>query len=428
MAETRDIVIPYAPRIQFLPFHERATRWAAIVAHRRAGKTVACVNELIRAAVECPRKDPRFAYIAPLFNQAKDVAWGYLKEFTRPIPGVEYNETELRVDLPTGARIRLYGADNPDRLRGIYLDGAVLDEFADMSPRLWTEVVRPCLSDRQGWAVFIGTPKGRNTFWEIWDEAGKHSDWFRLMLKASETALLPKPELDDARRMMGDDRYRQEYECSFDAALLGSYYGKLLEQAEEDKRIGSVPYDTMVPVHTAWDLGVVDATAIWFFQLAGAQIRVIDYYEASGQDLTHYAKILDSKPYKYGDHLLPHDAKVPEIGVSGARTRLETLQSLGLRSARVVKQVRVDDGLNAARTILPRCAFDRVKCDQGLKALRQYHQEWDEERKTFALRPFHDWSSHAADAFRYLAVGLDSIPDASWIVPSGKQPNTAYVV
>lgn len=410
----REVVIPYSPREQFQAFHDRQERWAVIVAHRRAGKTVACVNDLIRAAATSEKHNPRYAYIAPLFNQAKDAAWSYLKEFTDPIPGREYNETELRTDFPNGGRVRLYGADNPDRLRGIYLDGVILDEFGDMNPRMWTEVVRPALSDRLGWAVFIGTPKGRNAFCDLWEDAGKDAEWYRLMLKASETGIVASDELAAALKMMGDDRYRQEYECSFDAAMIGSYYGSLIEQAENDKRIGVVPWEPLLPVHTAWDLGLDDATCIWFFQVSGQQIRVIDYYEASGADLTHYVKHLDKKPYKYGDHVLPHDVKVRELGADSARSRLETLQSLGMRSARALTNQRVEDGINAVRLVLPRCWFDRDKCEPGLKALRQYHREWDDDRKTFGLRPYHDWSSHAADAFRYLAVGLNSLPDAAW--------------
>jgi hypothetical protein len=217
---------------------------------------------------------------------------------------------------------------------------------------------------------------------------------------------------EDRKAGMSDEMIRQEYYCSFDAAMVGSYYGKLLEEGAD--RVKDVSYDPILPVHTAWDLGVHDSTVVWFFQAAGPEIRVIDYYENNGHDLTHYAKVLDAKPYKYGDHLLPHDAKVRELGTAGARSRIETLQSLGMRTARVVGDSRVEDGINAVRTLIPRCWFDKTKCELGLKALRHYHREWDEERKTFAQRPFHDWASHAADAFRYLAVGFDGLPQASW--------------
>jgi phage terminase large subunit len=187
---TVELVSPYEVREQFLPLHKRQTRWAIAVAHRRAGKTVADINELIMGATKCKLPNPRFAYVAPQLNQAKDIAWSYLLEYTECFgPERKINASELWVELPNnGARIRIYGADNPDRLRGIYLDGAVLDEFGDMDPTVWTQVIRPALSDRKGWAIFIGTPKGKNTFHKLWTLADE--DWHKLSLKASETGLL----------------------------------------------------------------------------------------------------------------------------------------------------------------------------------------------------------------------------------------------
>lgn len=403
MGRIERIVIPYSPRKQFRQFHERTERFAAIVAHRRAGKTVACVNDLIRGALTCSRPNPRFAYVAPLYTQAKDVAWLYVRDYTNPIPGAKLHESELRVDLPNGGRVRLYGADNYDRMRGIYLDGVVLDEYADMDSRAWSEVIRPALSDRQGWAVFIGTPKGKNAFWEIWDYAAKADDWFTLSLKASETGIIPPAELADARRVMSEDQYNQEYEVSFEAAIQGAYYGKEMRQATEDGRICSVPYEPVSEVHTAWDLGIDDSTAIWFVQRVGREIRVIDYYETSGEGLAHYANVLKSKPYVYGDHLLPHDAEVKELGTG--KSRLETLLGFGIRG-KVVPLQRVEDGINAVRLMLPTCWFDERKCQRGIEALRQYRHEYDDKLKAFKSRPLHDWTSHAADAFRYLALGL----------------------
>ena len=222
---TKTVVIPYCPRDAFVPFHERAERWAVIVAHRRAGKTVATVNDLIRRAIQDGKTNGRYAYVAPLYGQAKAVAWDYLRRFSQPLLA-NANETELRVDLVNGARIRLYGADNPDTLRGIALDGVVLDEVADMKPRVWSEVIRPALSDRQGWAVFIGTPKGHNSFYDIWTRAQDDPAWFTLRLKASDTHLIADDELASAKAQMSDDQYAQEWETSFEAAIQGAYYGK----------------------------------------------------------------------------------------------------------------------------------------------------------------------------------------------------------
>ncbi|MFZ5789762.1 MAG: terminase large subunit domain-containing protein [Pseudomonadota bacterium] len=409
MGRNRDLLIalPYRPRAPFEAFHARKERFAVLVCHRRAGKTVACINDLVRAAVTCRKPQPRFAYLAPFYAQAKDVAFDYLRHFTGPIPGAAANVAELRVDLPNGARVRLYGAENAERLRGLYFDGIVIDEPADMDPRVWPEIIRPALADRAGWAVFIGTPKGRNAFCELWEAALKDPAWFTLMLKASETGILPAAELEAARLAMSEDQYAQEFECSFDAAVQGSYYGALIAGLEKEKRLARVPYEPGALVHTAWDLGIGDSTAIWFAQAVGLEVRLIDYEEASGVGLDHYVRLLKSKPYIYGDHILPHDAGISELGTG--RTRVETLRNLGI-NPRVLPRGSVEDGINAARLLLARSWFDAERCARGIEALRQYRREFDEKLKAFRARPLHDWTSHAADAFRYLAVGLRAEP------------------
>ena len=376
-----------------MPFHDRQSRWGVIVAHRRAGKTVACINDLIRAALTATKPDARFAYIAPYFAQAKDIAWDYLCRYSAPIPGTSFNITELRIDYPNGARIRLYGAENAERMRGLYLDGVIIDEPADIDPRVWPEILRPALADRKGWAVWIGTPKGKNAFWDTWQQA-KREDWFHAMLKASETKLVDQAELDAAKKDMTDDQYQQEFECSFEAAILGAYYGKLMTTAENDKRIARCPYDPKLQVYTAWDLGIGDPTAIWFCQQLGTEVRLIDYYETSGVGLDHYVKVLRDKPYVYAMHYLPHDVEAADMG--SGKTRLETLTSLGMKrdQIRVVRLAPVDDGINAARLLIPRCWFDADKCARGIEALRQYRAEFDDKLKTLRSRPLHDWTSH----------------------------------
>jgi phage terminase large subunit len=335
--------------------------------------------------------------------QAKDVAWGYLKRFTGAIPGAAFNEVELRVDLPGDRRIRLYGADNYDRMRGLYFDGVVLDEYADMPPTAWDAVIRPTLSDREGWAVFMGTPKGRNAFHEKWEEAqADHGLWLSLMLRASETGILPSHEIEALRRDMTPEAFEQEYECSFDAAIKGAYFAREIADAERAGRIGEVPIDPAVPVHTAWDLGIGDATAIWFFQVVGGAIHVVDHYEAHGHGLPHYAQVLASKGYRYGTHFVPHDAQARDLGTG--RTRIETMHQLTGRWPNVLRAGDVMDGINAARLTLPRVRFDAVRCRDGLEALRQYRADFDEKTRAFRDRPRHDWTSHSADAFRYLAM------------------------
>lgn len=398
-----EVVIPYEPRIQFRDYHARSERFACIVAHRRAGKTVSAINDLIRDALTCEKPNPRVAYVAPYFKQAKAVAWDYAKEFSRPIPGTSINEAELRVDYPNGGRLRLFGADNFDALRGIYLDAVVLDEPADFPANAWPTVIRPALSDRKGRATFIGTPKGKNEFWDVWQTAQEAPDWFALRLKASETGLLDAGELDAALRDMGEDRYAQEFECSFEAAIQGAYYGREMHRATEEGRICRVPYAPQLPVWTAWDLGVGDSTAIWFMQANGAERRLIDYYETSGVGLDHYVKVLNERDYVYGGHILPHDVEVRELG-SGKR-RLDVLRELGLKDVTIAPKLPVDDGIQATRPFIAAAWFDAERCKRGIEALRQYRRDYDEKGRTFRSRPLHDWTSHGADAMRYLATG-----------------------
>ena len=414
MFRSKRVTIPYSPRRAFLPYHTRSQRWAVLVAHRRAGKTVACINDLIRSAALESKQDGRYAYIAPFLKQAKDVAWVYLKRFAQPLIA-KVNESELWVELVNGARLRIYGADNADALRGGYLDGVVIDEYADMYPSVWGEIIRPMLADRQGWATFIGTPKGRNAFHERLTRA-KAEGWFWELLPASKTGILPQSELDDAKADMTPEQYSQEFEVSFDAAIVGAYYGKEIAEAERQGRVTAVPVDPILPVHRAWDLGVGDATAIWFFQVAGSQIHVVDCYEASGKGAQHFVAEVKAREvaggYVGGLDFVPHDARVREF-TSGAvpRQRLEVLQGLGL-NLRVVPSHKVADGINALRVTMARCWFDFEKTRDGLEALRQYRTEWDEKARVFRDNPKHDWTSHYSDAGRYLAMAWRELSPA----------------
>jgi hypothetical protein len=402
--------INYRPRRQFMPFHARKQRFACLVCHRRAGKTLASVHELQRGALSCRLSNPRFAYVAPFRAQAKAIVWTYLLEAIEPLRALKQpptaHESELRVDYPhNGGQVRLYGADNPDALRGIYLDGVVLDEFADMDPRTWTEVISPALSDRKGWAVFIGTPRGKNEFWRVWFDAQDNPDWYTMMLPASRSDILPAEELAIQKKNLTEDQYAQEYECSFDAAVQGTYYGRLMVEAEAQGRICSVPYDRATLVWTSWDLGIGDKTAIWFCQVVGREIHLIDYYEAAGVDVAHYVSKLREKPYEYGGHFLPHDAEAREKGTG--QTYMDHLRNLDVRNTSIVPLLRVEQRINAARLMLGRCWFDAVKCKQGLECLRMYRSEYDDKRKVFRNTPLHDWAIDGADSFGYLALAID---------------------
>jgi phage terminase large subunit len=400
-----EIHLEINPRPQFRPYLLRDKRWASVVAHRRAGKTVACIMDLIAKSIECDKREPRFAYIAPTYGQAKDVAWAYLKEYTQGIPGMKYSESELSCTFPhNGARIRLYGAENYDRLRGLYLDGCIIDESGDIDPRAWPEVIRPALSDRRGWATFIGTPKGRNHFYQTHQLAKQEDDWFSAELKASETGLIGGAELADAMRTMTDEQYRQEYECSFDAAIVGSYYGKDIEEAEAEGRITNVPYDRAADVFVAWDLGIGDSTALWVYQIVGREWHWLNYYENKSERLDHYVDWINRLPYTVDGLILPHDAEQRELQTGKSRT--EYLEGRGFE-CKVLPAHAVDDGINACRVIFNRCWFDAEACQLGIERLRMYRAEFDEKRGVLKPKPAHDAASHGADSFRYGVMGGD---------------------
>lgn len=382
----------------------RLERFSVLVCHRRFGKTVLAVHRLIEQALASRVPDWRGAYIAPLYKQAKTVAWDYLKGFASQAEGVRFSETELRADFENGARIRLFGANNPDSLRGMYLDGAVFDEVSQMPLKLFGEIVRPALADRKGFAIFIGTPQGRNALYSLFERAKADPGWFAALYRASDTDILDPEELAAARREMSPEEYAQEFECSFSAAIRGAYFGGLMEEAEREGRIVQVPVEPMLPVHTAWDLGMSDSTFIWFFQaLRGGEVRVVDCYEAQGLGLDHYAKVLDAKGYVYGAHIAPHDIRVRELGTG--KSRLEMAAGLGIRFE-IAPNIPLADGIQAVRALLPRCWFDEKRCALGIEALRHYRREFNERSGDFKSLPRHDWTSHAVDAFRYFAVGF----------------------
>ena len=416
-----EIVIPYAPREAQLQIHDatQAHRFVVVVAHRRFGKTVAAINEAIKAAIECPLERPRIGYIAPTYSQAKRVAWDYLTHYTRPI-GAVANIAELRVDF-WDRRIQLYGSDNADSLRGQYFDLVILDEIADQNPKIWNEIIRPALADRKGKAIFIGTPKGQNHFKELRDRAEKEPGWALLEFRASQTGIVDKEELDAAKREMGDDKYAQEFECSFDAAVEGSYYGKIINDLEAEHRFTEIKRDSLAKTYTAWDLGIGDSTAIWVAQVVGKEIRLMDYIENHGEGLEWYVDELRARNWLDAIHLLPHDVQAKELGTG--KSRQELLQGLGL-DVTVVPRLSIQDGIQAVRRILPDCWFNVPDVKQGIDCLRNYRREYDEKRSVFYDRPLHDWASHGSDAFRYLAVGMNDT--SSWSKPL--QTNTRWIV
>ena len=411
----RVLRLAYEPRPDQARIHAQLKRFSAVVCHRRFGKTTLGVNALIDAALRCRKPSPRFAYVAPFLTQAKDIAWAALQRFGGDIPGSQRNEAELymrwdrdgtgedkREEWP---RVRLYGADHPDRLRGLGLDGVVFDECADLDPRIWAEIVRPALADRQGWALFIGTSKGMEFFHDIYVRATTDPAWFAALLPVSVTKIIPESELALIRADMTPEEYAQEFECDFAAAPAGTYYAREMAALAESGRIGRLEYDPAAMVYTGWDLGHHDDTAIWFAQLVGPDVHIIDYYEASGAALPHYVKVLRDRPYVYAPQaaIVPHDAGVHDLGTG--KSRIETLAALGVR-VKVLDRSEIEDGIHAVRMMLPRCRFDAEKCAAGIDHLRKYRREWNQKMDRFQASPRHDKHSHGSDALRYLSLGL----------------------
>ena len=403
MRENR-VTLPYKPRPIFIPFHERTQRFAIGVAARRRGKTVAGVNDIIKRAYLSPLPNYRASYIAPYKGQAKDVAWEYLKRYSMPLwDRYKPNENELYVRLFNDARIKILGADNEDSLRGGYLDDVLLDEYGDMSPTIWPSIIRPMLTDRKGTATFIGTPKGRNDFFKMLQKAQSDTEnWFWFILKASEVPLTieDREEIEEARRDMTPEQYAQEYECSFDAAIVGAYYGKEMTAAQEEGRIRYGLERLPGPMHTAWDFGNGLNMAVWAFQVGERGPLIHDFIQMSGCYFEDYLREVATRGYDGFDYV-PHDARVPSFETG--RTRIETMLS-HKRKPVLVANHHVDDGINAVKLMLPRAKFNADTCEPGIEALRQYVQEWDDKARVFKKTPKHNWASHAADAVRYLAM------------------------
>ena len=347
------------------------------------------------------------------------IAWEYIVDFTSQIPGVKVNKSELSVEIiregikdskgewskkPDKIKFMLLGADNPDSLRGIYLDGAVMDEFAQCDPIIWGEIIRAALSDRKGWAIFIGTPKGQNHFYHRLEKARKQPDrWFTAVYKASETGVVDDEELADMMADLEPEECEQELECSFHAAVRGSYYGDVLREITELGQITDVPYNPKYPVDTHWDIGIGDSTSIVFRQKIGGMWHYIDYIEANGKGVEWYIKELDKLPYIYGRQVWPHDGKNRDF-ITG-QTRLEVVRDLKPEwEWEIQSKQSVDDGIQAVRRRMKVSRFDARKCERLLDCIKNYQREWDSKLMLFRDKPKHDWASHGADAFRYDAL------------------------
>jgi hypothetical protein len=390
--------LPYSPREQFIPFHNRKARFAALVCHRRAGKTVALINDIIIGALECKLHRPQLAYIAPNYQQAKRIAWEYLKQFAAPLI-TQTHESELRVTLKNEAKIYLLGAEKADSLRGIYLDGAALDEFAQIRPSAVSQVILPCLSDRQGWLVYTGTPMGKNHFYNTWKRAQADPAWYGLMLKASTSGILPKAELDLIKSQMEASDYEQEYECSFEAALRGAIYGTEMERAELEGRVGDFPVDPNYPVDVVCDLGYADDTVLTFFQTLPSGPRIVEVYSNNEMEWASYLDEMDLREVR--DIYLPHDARAKNLQTG--QSIVEMTLKRGYKP-RIVPDHKLRDGIASTRRILPFIQWHQPLTSGAVEAMKSYRREWDDKVGCYRDRPVHDWSSHTADCIRYLCV------------------------
>jgi phage terminase large subunit len=400
------VTIPYTPRKAQAYIHENLDkfRYSLLCCHRRFGKTVLCINHLIKSCMTSKNHQPRFAYIAPTYSQAKKIAYDYLVHFTKNIPGMKYNQTELRADFINGARITLLSSENPDSLRGIYLDGCIIDETAQINSELINEVITPALSDRKGFMILVGTPKGMaNLFYDYYQKAQADPKWFLHIAKASQTKIVDEDELAAALTVMGPQKYEQEFECSFIGNIQGSIYGDIISSLEDKKQITRVPVDPSYQVNVAWDLGFNDATSLIFFQQIGHMIHIVDFYENTNEPLPHYAEVIKEKDYVIGQNYGPHDLEQTEFG--SGKTRREVAYQMGLRF-KVAPRMQIEDGIHAVKMLLPRCLIDVDNCSKLINALRHYHRKFSDKERTYKIKPVHDWSSHAADALRTLATGI----------------------
>lgn len=421
MNEIIDIDLPYnfQTREYQKPFFDamKTKKRAILVWARRNGKDKTCWNYLIMQAAQ---KVGVYNYYAPSYKQGKKIIWenidknGFktLNHIPKDLIFGKPNDTELKVRLRNGSIIQIIGTDNPDALVGSNPAGCVFTEASLQKPEVW-DLVRPILAENGGWAIFNGTPRGANWFKDLYDMAVRNESWFAQLLTAEDTGFPSKEDIQAERDAgMSEDMIQQEFYCSWTLGVEGAYYAKLLYEAREEDRIGSVPYDRSKKVYTAWDIGYGDSTAICFYQVVGNEIHVIDYYENHGEGLPHYAEVLFRKPYLYADHFAPHD--IESHAFSSGLSAKEVGAGLGINFITLpTLKLKIEDGIEAVRSIFPRLYFDEIKCKQLIKCLENYRKEFDEDHQIYRTRPLHNWASHGADSFRYLAIAVKRHVDSA---------------
>lgn len=400
--------------------------------HRRSGKDITDLNLVIREALREPQI---ITYVFPTLVMGRQILWEgmdnegnkFIEHYVpKEVLAKEPNDSRMTINFKNGSIFRVGGSDKPDSLRGGNTKLFILSEWSEQDPYTWT-VIRPILLANKGKVVFNYTPKGDNHAKRTAEIAQTEASWWFQKLTVDDTKLFTPEELAQELRELikeygdveGRAKYEQEYMCSFEAPVVGSYYGEQMIKAASSNRIGPVPYDTSYPVHTAWDIGIGDSTAIWFYQQSGTSVRLIDYYASSGVGVEHYAEVMKGtvegyermKEYVYERHYAPFDIENQDW--STGKTRLEVAQNYGI-NFRVVPKVSKEEGIQAVRNLLSRCYFDLANCEDGIASLKNYQKEWDEKNKVYRAYPKHDWSSHGADAFRYLAMSITDGPKGEY--------------
>jgi phage terminase large subunit len=386
---------------------------AVLVWHRRAGKDMTCLH---RTIIESQRRRANYYHILPTYNQGRKVIWQgkdragvpFIASFPRSIIRGEPNNTEMRVELVNGSTWQVVGGDQIDRIVGVNLGGVVFSEWSLTNP-LALEYLRPILRENKAWALFPYTPRGKNHGWDLYVMAQADPGWFCERLTVEDTGVISQADIDaDRREGMAEELIQQEYYCDFGSAVTGSIYGRYISRALNEGRIGTVLHNPALPVHTAWDLGFDDSTAIWFFQVQGNQAYIIDYLEHRGEGLRWYAERLDDlrrdREYRYERHFGPHDLEQHDVATG--RTRKSIASDLGIEFSVIPRIGNQMEGVEAVRTLLPVCWIDAIRCKQGITALENYRFEYVEDKKAFSSIPVHDWASHGAKAFESLAFGF----------------------
>lgn len=431
----RQIHIPnnWNPRGYQLPgwnYLENGGKHAVFCWHRRSGKDSLCLNWTATAALQRPGN---YWHLLPKYEQARKAVWEAIDKTGRSILDQAFpDEICLRkldnrmfIEFHNGSTWQLIGSDNVDTLVGPNPVGVVFSEYSLSDPRA-RDFLRPILSENGGWEIYNFTPRGKNHAFRLFEMAKNNPDWFAQKVTVDDSNAIPLSVIEDDRKAgMDEDTIQQEYYCSFNAAIRGAFYGKLMNEVENSGRIINIPHDPNLPVHTAWDLGYSDSMAVWFIQTAPDGIRLLRYMEWKQKSLADVIaavrQVGQESNYIFGTHLAPHDINVHEL--TTGTTRIEAAQALGLQFTTVPRH-SIHDRIDAVKRVLPRCWFHRILTEKGRDCLTSYRADYDDKNEVSKQNPVHDWSSHCADAFGYFAIGqnllyasgLDGKP-SSWGKP-----------